>query len=79
MKEIINTFEGLALIIKIILLLFLGGIISPAYRIIKYLMNKNTMTLVGGLVCCIPGVGSVVGIIDIITEITQGKITLLAD
>ena len=79
MEKIIDTFEGLSLVLKVVLLIFLGGIIAPAYRIIKYLLNKNTNTLIAGLICCIPAVGSLVAIIDIITEVTSGKITVFAD
>jgi hypothetical protein len=48
------------------------------YRILRYLETKNTTTLVVGILCffCI---GVIVGIIVLITEITSGRVTVLAE
>lgn len=73
-----EKFEELPLIVKILLLFFLNALISGIYRILRYLETKNTTTLVVGILCffCI---GGIVAIIDIITEITKGRITVLAE
>lgn len=77
MNQIIETFEGLPLIIKLVLLLFFGGIISPVYRIIRFLETRNTLTLVVGVVCLVTGVGNLVlEVLDIISELGHGRITL---
>ena len=76
--NIIETFENLPKIAKILLLVFLGGIISPVYRILRYVETKNMTTLIVGILCLVTGCGNVVlQVIDIITEITDNKIKVL--
>ncbi len=74
------TYENLPKIIKILLQLFLGGIIGGIYRIVRFLETKNVVTLVVGLLCTFTGIGNFLAwIVDLITEITQNKICVLAD
>lgn len=76
--KIIETFENLPKLVKIILLVFLGGIISPVYRILRYVETKNLTTLIVGILCLVTGCGNVIlQVIDIITEITDNKIKVL--
>ena len=80
MENITAKFESLPMWAKVVLLLVLGTLISPIYRILRYFETKNMKTLVAGiLMLVIPCVGAVLGIVDVITEITKGKITVLAD
>lgn len=73
-------YEALPQIAKIILQIFLGGLIGGIYRILRYLETKNVVTLVVGIVCLVTGIGNLVAwIVDLITEITQNKISVLAD
>lgn len=79
-NKITEMFESLPLVGKILLLVFLGTFISPLYRILRYVETKNTTTLIVGIVCLVTGCGNVVlMVIDIITELTKGRITVLAD
>jgi hypothetical protein len=79
MNQIIEMFENLPKIAKVILLIFFGYLISPIYRILRYLETKNTLTLIVGIVCLVTGVGNVVlQVLDIITELTNNRITILA-
>ena len=72
-------FENLPKIAKVILLIFFGYLISPIYRILRYLETKNTLTLIVGIVCLVTGVGNVVlQVLDIITELTNNRLTVLA-
>lgn len=78
-KQIIDMFEDLPLWAKVVLLVVAGTLISPVYRILRYLETKNTTTLIVGIVCLVTGCGNaVLAIVDIITEITKGRITFLA-
>ena len=80
MENITAKFESLPMWAKVVLLLVLGTLISPIYRILRYFETKNMKTLVAGiLMLVIPCVGTVLGIVDVVTEITKGKITVLAD
>ena len=77
---ITKKYEDLPQIAKILLQLFLGYIISGVYRIIRYTEAKNIVTLIVGLVGLLTGFGNfIVWLIDLITEITQNKICVLAD
>jgi len=77
MNNITAQFEALPKWAKIILLLF-GGLVSSIYRIIRYTETKNTTTLVVGILGLIC-IGPVLAIIDIVTEVTDDKIKVLAD
>ena len=57
-----------------------GYLIGGIYRILRYIETKNVVTLVVGIVCLVTGIGNFAAwIVDLITEITQNKITVLAD
>ena len=73
-------YEELPKIVKIILQLVLGGIIGGIDRIVRYLETKNIVTLVVGILALVTGVGNFIfWVLDLITEITQNKISVLAD
>ena len=77
--DIIKTFEELPKWAKILLLIFVGGIISCVYRIVKFLETKNTSTLLFGILALIPCVGTVIAIIDIVSEATDNRIKFMAE
>ena len=72
-------YEALPKIAKILLQIILGAIVGGIYRIVRYLETKNIVTLVVGILCLIPPVSFVAWVIDLVTEITSNKITVLAD
>lgn len=79
-NKITEMFENLPLWAKILLLVVAGTLISPVYRILRYLETKNTTTLIVGILCLVTVWGNaILAIIDIITEVTKGRITVLAD
>ena len=78
-NSITASYESLPLIAKLILQFFFGYIIAIVYRVLRYLENKNTTTLIVGLLCIIPIVGFIAWVVDFITEITDNKIKFLAD
>ena len=79
-KSLTAKYEELPKIAKIILQIFLGAFIGGIYRIIRYTETKNIVTLVVGIVVLITGIGNFVAwLIDLVTEITSNKITVLAD
>ena len=74
------SYEALPKIVKILLQIFLGGVIGGVYRIIRFLETKNIVTLVVGILCLCTGVGNAIAwVVDLITEITSNRITVLAD
>ena len=78
--SITATYEGLPKIVKILLQIFLGGIIGGIYRIIRFLETKNIVTLVVGILGLVTGIGNtILWIVDLITEIMYNKISILAD
>lgn len=77
---ITQKYEALPKIAKVLLQLFLGGVIGGIYRIIRFTETKNVVTLVIGLLTLFTGIGNAIAwIVDLITEITQNKICVLAD
>lgn len=75
-----HYFDDLSVLVKAILLILLGGIISPVYRILRYLETKNIVTLVVGIVCLVTGVGNfILGLVDLVCVLTKGKITVFAE
>ena len=75
-----GAYEALPKIAKILLQIFFGGLIAGIYRIVRFLETKNVVTLVVGILVLVTGVGNLIAwIVDLVTEITQNKISVLAD
>ncbi len=78
--DIIAKYEELPQIVKIVLQVFFGGVIGGVYRILRYLETKNIVTLVVGVVGLVTGIGNfVLWLLDLISEITNNKITFFVD
>lgn len=78
--NITATYDNLPKWVKVLIQIFLGYIVSPVYRILKFLETKNVVTLVVGIVCLVTGIGNfVLQIIDLVTLIVNNKFTVLAD
>ena len=77
-SSITAMYEDLPKIAKILLQLFLGYVVSAVYRILRYVETKNIVTLIVGILCFV-GLGFIFWIIDLVTEITGNRITVLAD
>lgn len=74
-----GAYEALPKIAKIIIQIILGAFVGGVYRIVRYVETKNIVTLVAGILTLIPPISFVAWVIDLITEITQNKISVLAD
>ena len=78
-KPITEMYEELPQIVKILLQIFLGAVVSGIYRVIRFLETKQVVTLVVGIVSLVTGgLFGILWVIDLITEITQNRITVLA-
>ena len=74
------AYESLPKIVKVILQLILGAVIGGIYRIVRFVETKKVVTLVVGILVLVTGVGNFIAwIVDLVTEITQNRITVLAD
>ena len=71
--DFFKRFEELPKWAKIILIISVP-LIPAAFRIFRYFETKNNSTLVVGVLCVLPYVGTVIQIIDVVTEITDNKI-----
>lgn len=79
-QRITEIYENLPKIAKILLQIFLGAIVSGLYRVLRYLETKNTTTLVVGIISLVTGgVFGILWVVDLVTEITKNRITVLAD
>lgn len=74
----IKTYNELPMIAKVLLQIFLGWLISPVYRIVRYFDTKNILTLVVGIICCC-GALVIFWWVDLITIILNNKIQFFAD
>ena len=79
MNNITASYESLPKWAKVLIQVLLGAIVGGIYRILRYLETKNTVTLVVGILALFPPVDFVAWIVDLITEITQNRISVLAD
>ena len=77
-QSLTAQYEALPKIVKIIIQLFLGALVGGIYRIVRFLETKNIVTLVVGILNFV-GLGFIFWIIDLVTEITSNKITVLAE
>lgn len=77
-SSITAMYNDLPKIAKILLQIFLGSLISGVYRILRYVETKNIVTLVVGILCFV-GLGFIFWIVDLVTMITNEKISVLAD
>ena len=78
-KTLTASYEELPKIVKIILQLILGAIVGGIYRIIRYTETKNTTTLIVGILAIIPPISFIFWVVDLITELTGNKISVLAE
>ncbi len=75
-----GTYEALPKIAKILIQLILGGVVGGIYRIVRFFETGNIVTLVVGILFLVTGVGNFIAwVIDLVTEITSNRITVLAD
>ncbi len=78
--KLTEMYENLPKIVKILLQIFLGGVIGGIYRIVRFTETKNVVTLVVGLLSLFTGIGNgIAWVVDLITEILHNRITVLAD
>ena len=79
-QSIIAQFEALDKIVKVIIFVFLGGLVSPVYRTIRYTETNNSTTLIIGIIALLTGgFFCILPLIDLITEITDNKVKVLVD
>ena len=67
-------YNGINKILKVILALLGIGIVA---RIFKYIETKDASPLVGAILMIVPIVGTIIVIIDFITQICKNDFTLL--
>ncbi|MBQ1261906.1 MAG: hypothetical protein IIY01_03150 [Clostridia bacterium] len=78
-NSLTKTYEDLPKIVKILLQLILGAIVGGIYRILRYTETKNTTTLIVGVLAIIPPISFIFWVLDLVTEITGNRISVLAD
>lgn len=73
------SYEALPKLLKILLQLLLGALVGGIYRIVRFFETSNVKTLVIGILALIPPIDLVFWIVDLVTEITNNRITFLVD
>ncbi len=75
-----DMYENLPKVAKILLQIFLGGLIGGIYRIVRFVETRNIVTLVVGILTLVTGIGNLVAwVVDLVTQITDNRIKILAD
>ena len=75
-----QKYEALPKWLKIVIQLVLGAVVGGVYRIVRFVETKNVVTLIVGILVLCTGAGNLIAwIVDLVTEITQNKICVLAD
>ena len=65
--------------IKVVLFIFSLGIFGIIFRVMRFIENKNSVTLVVAILLILPPLGQVVALIDAVTELAKDKVVILAD
>ncbi len=74
-----EAYESLPKIAKIIIQIFLGVIVGGIYRILRFVETKNTRSLIFGILALIPPIDFVAWVVDLVTEITDDRITFFVE
>ena len=75
-----KQFNDLPWIVRVILQLVFGVLISGIYRIIRFTETNNLMVLLAGILGLVTGIGNLIfWIVDLFTLIVNGKYTVLVD
>lgn len=77
-QSLTAAYEALPKIAKILIQIFLGALVGGIYRIVRYVETKNVVTLIVGILNFV-GLGFILWIVDLVTEIMNNKISVLAD
>lgn len=74
-KPYTGQYDALPYIAKVLLQIFLGWLIGGVYRIVRFIEDKNVVTLIVGILVLITGIGNTIAwVVDLITTILSGKI-----
>lgn len=75
-----HYYDDLPLIARVLLQIFLGGLIGGIYRIVRFVESKNVVTLVAGILTLFTGIGNLIAwIVDLVTTCLGKGISVLAD
>lgn len=75
-----KAYDSLSFIVRFVIQLFLGFVVGGLYRIFKFFDTNNIVTLVVGLLVTFSVVGNgIIWIVDLVTTLVHGKITVFAD
>ena len=78
-KPVTEMYEDLPKIVKILVQIFLGAIVSGIYRVLRFLETKNMTTLIVGIISLVTGgLFGILWVVDLITEILKNRVTVLA-
>ena len=75
-----KAYDSLSFIVRFVIQLIFGAIVGGLYRIFKFFDTNNMATLVVGLLVTFTGIGNlIIWIVDLVTTLMHGKITVFAD
>ncbi len=76
-NSITAAYDSLPMIVRFIIQLIAGVIVGGIYRIVRFFETGNIVTLIIGLLATFTGIGNVIiWIVDLVTTLLSGKITV---
>ena len=77
-SSLTKSYDGLPLIVRVLLQLILGVVVGGVYRIVRFFETRNVVTLVVGIIATFTVIGNLLfWIIDLVTLIINKKYTVL--
>ena len=75
-----KSYDKLSWVLRLVLQIIFGVLISGIYRIVRFTEKKNVTTLVVGLLGLFTGIGNLIlCIVDLVTLIVNKKFTVFVD
>ena len=78
-KSLTAQYNSLPFVARLLIQIFLGWLASGIYRIVKFTETQKPATLIVGILALLPGFDFVAWVVDLVTLIVSGKITVFAD
>lgn len=79
-KPLTKAFDELSMVLRVIIILIGGALVGGIYRLVKWYEQRNTVTLVVGILTTFTGIGNlIIWIVDLVTTLTGKGISVLAE
>lgn len=79
-KPLTTAYDELPMLLRFIIILIGGVIVGGIYRLVKWYEQRNTVTLVVGILATFTGIGNlIIWVVDVVTTVMGKGICVLAE